>query len=280
MKRLLFLVIPAVIFFTSCSAPKKIQSTNPTPARTLKRENKYFLMSKLKANKFNFHWISAHFNVDIDNDTSHDSFSGVVRIRKDSIIWMTVSYVLGAYTALHAKLDVDSIMYIDHYDKQYFKGNYDYIDTLLQEDIDYDLIQSVMIGTSLEFYNDTAKMNGYFDGKDYILSTVRKRRLRRVEKNKVLHSKNDAQVIWMDSADFHIKKIKLEDFVTHHTFEATYEDFQKSDSGTISFPRHIHYEINTGRKIIKIDLKYKKIIFSNYEKIPYIIPESYERKRY
>jgi hypothetical protein len=279
MRMLLFLFIPVVIFFASCSTPKKIQSTNSLPAKNLKKENKYFLMSKLKANNFNFRWISAHFNADIYNDTAQDSFSGVVRIRKDSAIWMTISVILGAYTALHAKLGVDSVMYIDHHDKQYFKGNYDYIDTLLQEDIDYDLIQSVMIGTSLEFYNDTAKMNAYFDGTDYILSTVRKRRLRRIESNKFLHTKNDAQLIWIDPTDFHIKKVRLEDFVTHHTFEATYEDFQKADSG-VSFPRHIHYEINTGKKIIKIDLNYKKINFTDYEKIPFIIPKNYEQIHY
>jgi len=43
---------------------------------------------------------------------------------------------------------------------------------------------------------------------------------------------------------------------------------------------HIHYEINTGKKIIKIDLKYKKVNFSNYEKIPFIIPPKYEQIHY
>lgn len=279
MRRLLFLVIPVVMFFTSCVAPKKTQSTNPQPPKTLKKENKYFLMSKLKANNFNFKWISAHFNMDIDNDSSHDSFSGLVRIRKDSTIWMTVSYVLGAVTVAHARLDEDSVVFVDNIHGQYLKSTYDYIDTLLQEDLDFEMIQSVMIGTSLEFYNDTAKMNAYFDGTDYILSTVRKRRLKKIERNRPLHSKNDAQVIRMDSADFHVKNVKLEDFVTHHIFEATYDDFQKTDSG-INFPRHIHYEINTGKKIIKIDLKYKKVNFTDSEKVPITIPKTYDQIHY
>jgi hypothetical protein len=96
MRRLLFLVALFVFFFTSCFTPKKIQTPNPPPATSLRKENKYSLMAKLKANNFNFRWLSAHFNVDIDNDTAHESFGGVVRIRKDSIIWMTVSAVLGA----------------------------------------------------------------------------------------------------------------------------------------------------------------------------------------
>lgn len=272
----IFLIIPLVFYFASCFTPKKIQSSNPPPSKSLKKENVNFLMSKLKANNYNFHWISAHFNADIDDDSSQTSFGGTLRIRKDSLIWMTVSVVLGAYTAVHAKMDADSVMIINHHEENYLKGNYDYIDSLLKEDIDYELLQSVMIGNSMEFYNDTAKMNAYLEGKDYLLSTVRKRRLRRMERNKPLHIKNDAQLIWIDSVDFHIKKVKLEDFVTHHTFEATYDDFQKSDSG-ISFPTHIHYEIFTGKKTIKIDLTYKKINFTNYEKAPFIIPKKYEQ---
>jgi hypothetical protein len=277
MKRLLFLVIAVVLFFASCLTVKKIKTPDPPPTTSLKKENTYSLMTKLRANNFSYHWISAHFTVDIDKDTSHDSFSGVVRIRKDSVIWMTVSALLGAYTALHAKLDGDSVMYIDHHDEQYFKGTYDYLDTLLREDIDFELIQSVMVGNSLEFYHDTSNMKAYYDGRDYILSTVRKRRFKRLMyRNRPLHSRNEAQLIWLDATDFHIKKIRLEDFLTQHTFEASYDDFQKEDSLS-NFPMHIHYEINTGKKIIKVDLKYKKVNFTNSESIPFIIPKKYEQ---
>lgn len=276
----MLLVIPIVLFFISCYSVKKIQTPNPPTSTSLKKLNAYSLMLKLKNSNLNYHWISAHFSVDISNDSSDESFSGVVRMRKDSMIWMTVSVALGAISALHAKLDGDSIMIINHINKNYLKGTYDYLDTLLNEDLDFDLIQSVMVGNSLEFYNDTSKMKAYSDGRDYILSTVRKRKYKRLMyRNKPLHTRNDAQLIWMDDSDYHIKKIRLEDFVTKHTFEASYNDFQKEDSGS-SFPMHIHYEINTGKKIIKIDLKYKKVNFTNSESIPFIIPKKYEQIHY
>jgi|GEM_PF-946684 len=279
---LLFAGILFVVGFIGCSTSKKLanQSKPVTPNASLKKENAYSLMTKLKGNNLKYRWISARFSADIMKDSSQVSFNGVVRMRKDSVIWMTVSVALGAYTALHAKLDADSIMFIDHPDEQYFKGTYDYLDTLLREDIDFDLIQSVMAGESVDFYHDTAKIKAYFDGKDYILSTVAKRRYKRLMyKNKPLHSHNDAQLIWIDSSDFHIKKIRLEDFVTQHTFEASYGDFRKTDSGSF-FPMHIHYTINTGKKTINIDLNYKKINFTNSESIPFIIPKKYAPIRY
>jgi Domain of unknown function (DUF4292) len=282
----LFLVVSFALFLLSCSAHKKITATQPKTANasastSLKKEKAYSLMTALKANHLKYHWISARFSADItSNDSSDISFNGVVRIRKDSVIWLTVSVALGAYTALHAKLGIDSVMYIDHPNEQYFKGTYDYLDTLLKEDIDYDMIQAVMVGRHLDFYHDTSKIKAYFDGKDYILSTIRKREYKKLMyRNRPLHSHNEAQLIWLDDSDFHIKKIRLEDFVTKHTFEASYDDFQKQDSGGV-FPMHIHYIINTGKKSINIDLKYKKINFTNSESIPFIIPKKYVQVHY
>jgi len=181
-----FLGISVAFIFNSCSTVKKIQSSNPPQSNSLKKENAYSLMTKLKGNNINFRWISAHFTVDYDNDTSHESFSGVIRMRKDSIIWMTVSALLGTYTVFHAKLDGDSVMLINHLQGNYLKGTYDYLDTLLNEDVDFDLIQSVMVGNSLEFYNDTSKMKAYqyVKDKDYLLSTVRKRKTKKIMENK------------------------------------------------------------------------------------------------
>lgn len=279
----LFPVIYCTLLFTSCHTSKHVTASPhaASTATSLKKENAYSLMTAMRATPFHYRWLSAHFSADIiSRDSSEVSFTGTVRIRKDSVIWMTVSVALGTYVALHAKLDGDSVMYIDHHNGQYFKGTYDYLDTLLREDIDYDLIQSVMVGRPLDFYRDTSKMKAYFDGKDYILSTIRKRKYKKLMyKNRTLHTHNEAQLIWLNDSDFYVKKIRLEDFATRHTFDASYDDFQKQDSGSI-FPMHIHYVINTGKKIINIDLKYKRLNFTNYESIPFIIPKNYVQIHY
>jgi len=280
-RRLLYISFSLYVIahFLSCKTPKSIETSNNLPQNnTFKRENKYFLMSKLKAKNFSFKWLTAHYTVDYDKDTSHESFSGIVRIRKDSIIWMNISYFLGSVSVARVKLDQDSVMFLYYIGNKYFKGNYDFIsDSILGEEIDFDLLQSVMMGNTLDFYNDTAKMKGYLEGQDYILSTLPKRKIRRLDKNKPVHSKNDAQLIWLDSKDFHIKKVRLEDFVSHRIFEAYYDDFEKVDS--IMFPTHIHYRI-IADKTINIDLKYKRVNFSDNEKSPFTIPKKYEQIHY
>jgi hypothetical protein len=278
MKKIAWLAI-VVLFIVSCKTVRKVQTSDSTyyNASGLKKENALSLLSKLKSRKIDYRWISAHFSLEMDVDSSHTSFGGVVRMRKDSIIWMTISPLLGIEVA-RVLLNQDTAMFIDKIHDKYFKGNYSYIDSLLDDDVDYELVQSVMVGTHMEFYTDTAKLKGYFDGQNFLLSTERKRKIKRIIfKNMVIKSKNDAQFIWFDPKDYHINRIRVEDFVNHRIFDAFYSEFQQVDS--VMFPTHIQYVISA-EKTIKIDLQYKKIYFKNSEETPFVILPKYERIRY
>src|ERR1700739_1403831 len=258
MRRILLFVI-VMVFIVSCKDTRKIQTSETTyyNASGLKHENASVLLSKLKKRKFDYKWISAHFSFEMDVDSSHTSFGGTVRIRKDSIIWMTISPLLGIEVA-RVLLNKDTAMFIDKVHDKFFKGNYDFIDSLLDDDVDYELVQSVMVGSNIDFYNDTAKLKGYFDGKQYLLSTVTRREIKRILfHNRPIRTKNDVQFIWFDPKDYHINRIRVEDFVNHRTFDAFYSDFQQVDS-VMMFPTHIQYVIQA-EKTIKIDLEYKKI---------------------
>jgi len=278
MNKLAALLI-CLVLIVSCKTNHNIQVSGDHTAlsTTLKKENTSQLLSKLKSRKLNFHWLSAHFTMDMQVDSTETSFGGVVRMKKDSIVWMSISKI--GIEGVRALLNLDTAMFMDRINDRYFKGNYDYIDSLLETDIDFELIQAVMMGTSIDFYNDTAKLRGFYDGKSqYVLSTIRKRNIKRaVFRNRHIRSKEDAQIIWFDTKDYHINRIRVEDFANHRTFDAYYDDFQAVDS--VMFPMHIQYVIAAG-KTIKIDLKYKKLNFQLKEETPFAIPAKYARIQY
>ena len=277
---MLVLIVP-LLFSISCKTTSKIPQPAPTPKTgvpSLKKEDIHSLAAKIRANTLNYKWISAHFSIDMSEDSTSTSFSGDIRLCKDSVIWMSIRAIMGTLEAARVMLTEDSAMFINRIKDTYFTGDYEYIDNILDEDLDFDMVQSVMIGGSMEFYNDTAKMKSYSDGKEYIISTIRKRKLKRVlYRNRLFHSKDDAQFIFLDTNDFHITHVRVEDFVNNRTFDAYYSDFQKVDS--VMFPFHIQYVINA-EKTIKIDLKYKKVAFKASEEVPFIIPKKYERIQY
>lgn len=272
-------IVAIASLLTSCKVQQKVQTSDTTyyNASGLKHENANVLLAKLKKRKFDYKWISAHFSLEMDVDSIHNSFGGTVRIRKDSIIWMTISPLLGIEVA-RVLLNKDSAAFIDKVHDKYFKGNYDYIDSLLDDDLDYELVQSVMEGSNMEFYNDTARLKGYYDGQQFLLSTVPRRKIKRIlYRNLNIRTKSDVQFIWFDPKDYHINRIRVEDFINHRTFDAFYSDFQQVDS--VMFPTHIQYVISA-EKIIKIDLEYKKVYFKNSEETPFAILPKYERIQY
>jgi hypothetical protein len=278
MKKLLLISLALMLFGIACKTTSKVQQGEQTKATvpSLKKENVRTLAAKIKSNELNYKWISAHTSVDMDIDSEHYSFSGNLRMRKDSLIWMSISK-LGIKVA-QIMLTEDSAMRIDYIHDVYSKGDYSFINSKLDNDVDFEMVQSVMAGSSMEFYNDTSKMKSYFDGKQYIISTIRKRHLKRVlYRNKPFHSKDDGQFIFLDPVDFHITHVRVEDFVNHRTFDAFYSDYQKVDS--VMFPCHIQYTIKA-EKLIKVDMQYKKVAFKTTEETPFTIPKKYDRVQY
>jgi hypothetical protein len=277
MKKLFIILLPLFISI-GCKTTKKVQTDGKPKVivPSLKKENIHTLTSKLRINKADFKWLSAHVSIDMQIDSEETSFSGNIRMRKDSLIWMSLSK-LGIKGA-QLLLTQDSAFEINYRDDSYFKSDYDYINGRIDNDVDYDMVQAVMLGSTMEFYNDTSKMKSYFDGSEYIISTIRKRKLKKVLfKNVHYHSKDDGQFIFLDPTDFHITHLQVKDFVNNRTFDAYYSDFQKVDS--VMFPFHIRFEIKASKNI-KVDFQYKKVLFQAQEEVPFIIPKKYERKEY
>lgn len=272
------IVITGVIFCISCKTTSKMQPapTVKTSVPSLKKENLRSLAAKIKANTLNYKWISARLSIQLQIDSDEHSFNAYTRIRKDSAIWLSLSKI--GIKGDEVLLTQDSVMRIDYLHDTYSRNDYDFINNQLDEDLDYDMVQSVMLGGNMEFYNDTSKMKSYFDGKQYIISTIRKRKLRKVlYRKRPFHSKDDAQFIFLDTNTFRITHIRVEDFVNNRTFDAYYSDFQKIDS--VMFPMHIQYVISA-EKTIKINLHYKKVLFKSHEDIPFFIPKKYEQVQY
>jgi len=97
----------SIILITSCTAPKKIvRDIIPID----KHETPEVLFNKLKQNELKFQFLSASFNADAVIDNNHNTFNGNVRIKKDSLIWLSISKM--AIEVLRLKLSQDSFMLI------------------------------------------------------------------------------------------------------------------------------------------------------------------------
>jgi hypothetical protein len=268
-----------VLIFTSCRTLKPIKPPVAPPESINQRldfKTPKALSNYLKENEFKYDWLTSKFNAEVTTEDNKQSFTVSVRAKKDSAMWLSVS-VLGIEGA-RMLITQDSVRFMDKLNNKYFVGDYQYLSKLLNIDVDFETMQSVLIGNSMEFYDDDEKLKSGKDSTYYLLSTIKKRKLKKAlkETQESVAGKELAQRIWLHPLTFKVYQIVINDFPNDRTFTANYSDFQVIDSSY--FPFKANFLIQAQKKII-LNLDYSKVVHDKPQSMPFNIPVKYERIR-
>jgi|JI10StandDraft_1071094.scaffolds.fasta_scaffold292209_2 hypothetical protein len=269
----------SVFFLGSCRTlrPIKPPVTPPeTVSQRLDFKTPKALINYLKINEFKYDWLTSKFSADVVTEDNKQSFTVSVRAKKDSAMWLSVS-VLGIEGA-RMLITQDSVRFMDKLNNKYFVGDYQYLSKLLSIDVDFETMQSVLIGNSMEFYDEDEKLKSGKDSTYYMLSTIKKRKLKKAlkENTENVANKELAQRIWLHPLTFKVYQIVINDFPNDRTFTANYSDFQVVDSSY--FPFKANFVIQAQKKI-NLDIDYSKVVHDKPQTMPFNIPAKYERIR-
>ncbi len=288
---LLFLHKPAVLclwacialYTTSCKHRQKIKKEEPIVTQhavddstndkcKLDYKSGKVLMRHLKENELDFTYLNAKLNCELNMDDENQSFSVSLRCHKDSIIWLSISKL--GIEAARVLITRDSVkIVLGLTERKFFKGDFTYINQVLRAELDYDMIQALLLGNSAQFYDDERLKPGKDKNNcNYLLSTVRKRHALRII-NGVEQPKDSYQTMWLDPTTYKILMLEFEDPEARRKFNACYEDFQLVDKYLAPFK--LLYTI-AAEKIIKAELRYAKININEAQKFPFNIPANYE----
>ncbi|MBI2720711.1 MAG: DUF4292 domain-containing protein [Bacteroidetes bacterium] len=133
-----------IILSAGCKNKKKMQKAESVPVVMdttggrcrLDFKNSRALIKYIKENEFIYTWISAKANVESNIDGKEEDFDIKLKIRKDSAILISIQYLLGLQVA-KVLITKDSVKMVDYIHKNYFKGDFNYINELLNADLDY-----------------------------------------------------------------------------------------------------------------------------------------------
>jgi hypothetical protein len=264
------LVLFTLLFvFSSCKTQKKITLNNGKCILDFK--NARTLATNLKNNELKFEWLKAKLSADAFIDSTDRAFSVALRIKKDSIIWMSLTK-LGIEGA-RILITKDSVKFVNPIDKRFFKGDFTYISKLLNTELDFEMLQSLLVGNSVTFYDEDEKIKPGMDNCQYTLGTVRKFKIRKAERGREL--REPAQSIYLVPETFKISRILFYEFNPDRSFDAQYGEFTKVDS-TQSFPFKMKYTIKA-QKNVNIDLNFNKVTLNEEQTFPFKIPDNYEQ---
>ena len=277
----LFFGVFVLLSLNSCKTKRKQQKENVPLAAVdttndrckLDFKNAKSLTKYIKENEFSYSWMYAKANVESLIDGKEESFDIKVRIRKDSAMLVSIQYLLGIEVA-KVLITKDSVKMVVYPKKQYFKGDFNYINELLHADLDFDLLQAVLFGNSAEFHDDDDKLKPVTDRQNcrYLLSTERKRRLKRITQGQ--EPKKSLQVMTLEPASFKILKNEFIDVETNRIFIANYEKYPLAGDSVYA-PRHVNIDIVAEKKVnLKID--YVRVEKNTPQKLSINIPAKYE----
>lgn len=264
-----------LITASSCRITRKTtEAPRPEGSCNLKNRAKDTLLDLLKKNEFRYEWISAKIDATvIKPDSTEESFTVNMRARNDSAIWLSISK-LGIEGA-RVLVTKDSVRFMSHLpEKRSFKGDYAYINKLLGAELDFEMLQSVLLGNSVSFYEDE-RYRTHIDNFtcQYLLSTIRKRKLKKViEGNRQL--REPVQSIWLNPENGKITRILFQDYEPLRTFDAHFSQFERTDSSQLQ-PMRIVSEITADKKSTII-LEYNRVTLDKPLTFPFNIPSSYE----
>lgn len=239
----------------------------------LKEQGADYLFGQLKKSEIHFSDLSAKFSAEYTNDKKTTSFSGQIRIKHDSLIWISISPLLGI-EMMRVVLTNDSVKYLNRISSTYFLRDFNYMNRLLNKALDFDMVQAFLLGNDFSFY-ENGKFRAGVENSLYKLSTAERHKLKKYLRQNDTIDNIPIQHIWLDPANFKISQVVIKEIEKdNRKFEANYSEFE--DVNGQLFPTKLSFAIETGESKVSINVSYSKIVIDQHQNFPFRIPENYQ----
>ncbi|NIJ50860.1 DUF4292 domain-containing protein [Dyadobacter arcticus] len=188
-----------------------------------------------------------------------------IRIKKDSLIWISVTGV--GLEVARGIITRDSIVFMDKIHRDYFVFSYQQLSKQYNFDLNFALLQSVIIG-NLPFGQQPdsrfIKQNEF-----YILKQIKER----------LEVDN-----YISESNLKLSRLKAIEVPTQNTFTLDYEDFKDVNSFLFPFTSIINLNVKSAKdqqiKETNMRIKHSKVELVNQSPgFPFKVPSGYKRKR-
>ncbi|MGB1205523.1 MAG: DUF4292 domain-containing protein [Chitinophagales bacterium] len=145
------LLLFTLILLTSCHASKKT---------SVKKEKKTvsaaeIMMQKVMENEIDAQWLSVHAKIKAKDSKQSQNFNADIRMKKDSIFWVTIYPPFLKISVAQALITKDSIKVLDRINKKYYVKNIGYLEELVNYPLDFNSLQGLILGNAITSFNET-----------------------------------------------------------------------------------------------------------------------------
>jgi hypothetical protein len=250
--------------FQSSADSVLVDSSPAAPdSSTLKKAE---TVPSVKIQEIAFDYLVAKSKFSFQNKTQDfDNTNVNIRMKKDSLIWISVTGI--GFEVGRGLISRDSIIFLDKFHKEYFAFDYEQLSKKYNFNLNFDLLQSVIIG-NLPFAQEpdaefTQEENFY-----------------------VLRQSPERLTVdnYIASDNLKLTRLKATEVPTQNTFTLDYEDFKEVKDVLFPFTSLIRLSIKSGNdqpvSHTTVRIKHSKVdIVDQNPGFPFSVPSSYTRKR-
>ncbi len=270
MKNPISVFITCMILCVSCKTTKQINKAiqpkeiienvvDQNAADSIKKVNDIF--RQFKQNNIDFKTFSAKLKVESNGSKGKNpDISAVIKIVKDSAIWISLSASIINVEVFRVYITKDSVVLINKQEKEVQYRSLDYLQEVTEIPFDYKTLQDLIIGNPI-FIGDT--IQSYREVNDKILMST----LNRFFKNLF--------TITIDSKIMVHSKMDDVDMLRSRTAYITYDDYELMNGIFFSKSRQISVSEKTK---LDVNLIFKQYEFNKELSLTFNVPKNYIRK--
>jgi hypothetical protein len=242
-----------LLFLTNCTKKTIPQSSDTNPITTA---------SGLTIDNTDFLYFSSKANIHYKDDDEDLQANALLRMKKDSIIWINVNAGLGI-EALRAIITPDSIVVVDKIKKRYVVYDFASLSKRYNFNLDFKLLQDIILGNLIKEKSDSDMVT---KESTYV----------------VLTQKQNKDIIesFINQNLSKVQKLQVSEPGTSNLLSVDYSGFEDVEGRKI--PKNVAFDLDytfLGKKYnVSIDINHQKTEFSDKGiKFPFNIPAKYER---
>ena len=246
MNKNIFILIISILVLSSCGLMRKnIKTENCIDAANNSKE----LVQKINSQNISPEWLSLNSKIKINKEGKKTTISAQIRVRKDSVIWVSVKAPLGI-EVFRSMITQDSVYYMSRMNKTYFVKAISHLKEVVKAEISYNQLQDILFASpkitekklefsSTPFYYLKSENNNYIITMFY-------------------------RVIQMELKESENKNLTI-NFKNYKTFTEVDNHF---------FPSQLLIEVQAD-EVFDAEINYTKIEFNKKSNISFNIPKSY-----
>lgn len=223
----------------------------PSNASVFKEE-----IGSVVVNNINFGYLTAKGQLELEDKGEFTSSGYSLRMKKDSIIWVSVLPGLGIEAA-RLKITQDSVYFMNRIHKEYAATDFTFLSKRFQVDVNFDVLQAIFLG------------NYHANGQEKVMNTGQMHHVQQLRPDLLLD-------YFINTSNHKLEQFIVQDQQSGNTINVKYSSFK--NIGEIPFANIMAAQVIQKGQISVFTINHSKVtVTEEVLSFPFTVPADYKR---